>query len=101
MGLARFYERTCRPPTRELADAWLAVADDPTLILDATRFKAGDPRVPAILADGLSRWRRRDALAALAALDALKARDRRWLRIWPSKSGYWPCGSPATTTQAH
>lgn len=75
MGLARFLRTDMSATDQELADTWLAVADDPTLILDATRLKAGDPRVPAILADGLSRWRRRDALAALAALDALKTRD--------------------------
>ncbi len=75
MGLARFLRADMSVTDQELADTWLAVADDPTLVLDATRFKAGDPRVPAILADGLSRWRRRDALAALAALDTLKARD--------------------------
>ena len=75
MELARFLRTDMSATDQELADTWLAVADDPTLILDATRFKVGDPRVPAILADGLSRWRRRDALAALAALDALKTRD--------------------------
>ncbi|QQS55387.1 MAG: transglycosylase SLT domain-containing protein [Candidatus Competibacteraceae bacterium] len=75
IGLARFLRTDMSATDQDLADAWLAVADDPSLVLDATRFKAGDPRVPAILADGLSRWRRRDALAALAALDALKARD--------------------------
>lgn len=75
MGLARFLRTDMSATDQALADAWLAVADDPTRVLDATRFKAGDPRVPAILADGLSRWRRRDALAALAALDVLKARD--------------------------
>ncbi|MCP5159568.1 MAG: lytic transglycosylase domain-containing protein [Gammaproteobacteria bacterium] len=75
IGLARFLQMDMSTTDRELANAWLAVADDPTLILDPTRFKAGDPRVPAILADGLNRWRRRDALAAFAALDALKASD--------------------------
>jgi hypothetical protein len=101
MGLARFLRTDMSATDQELADAWLAVADDPTLVLDAARFKAGDPRVPAILADGLSRWRRRDALAALAALDALKARDPSLAPHLATKSGYWPCGSPATTTQAH
>ncbi len=74
-GLARFLRTDMPEADRELADAWLAVADDPTLILDATRLKTGDPRTPAILADGLQRWTRRDALAAAAALDVLKARD--------------------------
>ncbi|MDG4555524.1 MAG: transglycosylase SLT domain-containing protein [Candidatus Competibacter sp.] len=74
-GLARFLRADMPETDRELADAWLAIADDPTLILDAARFEPGDPRTPAILADGLQRWTRRDALAAAAALDALKQRE--------------------------
>ncbi len=75
IGLARFLRTDMPEADQSLADAWLAVADDPTLILDAARFKPGDPRIPAILADGLQRWTRRDALAATAALDALKQRE--------------------------
>lgn len=74
-GLARFLRADLPETDRPLADAWLAVADDPTLILDADRFNLDDPRVPPILADGLNRWRRRDALAAMTALDTLKARN--------------------------
>ena len=73
--LARYLQGDMPEADRERADAWLAVADNPALILDSTRFKADDPRTPIILADGLNRWRRRDALAALAALDTLKARN--------------------------
>ncbi|MDQ5908026.1 MAG: soluble lytic murein transglycosylase [Pseudomonadota bacterium] len=74
-GLTRFLRTEMAAADQRFADAWLAVADDPELILDAARFKADDPRTPVILADGLRRWLRRDALAAAAALDALKARD--------------------------
>lgn len=74
-GLARFLRTEMAAADQGLADTWLAVADDPALILDAARFKADDPRTPEILADGLRRWLRRDALAAAAALDVLKARD--------------------------
>ncbi len=74
-GLARFLRTEMAAADQGLADTWLAVADDPALILDAARFKADDPHTPEILADGLRRWLRRDALAAAVALDALKARD--------------------------
>ena len=74
-GLARFLRADMAETDQGVADAWLAVADDPTLVLEATRFKADDPRTPVILADGLQRWLRRDALGAAAALDALKERD--------------------------
>ncbi|MCB1776917.1 MAG: transglycosylase SLT domain-containing protein [Candidatus Competibacteraceae bacterium] len=73
--LARYLRADMPESDRPLADAWLAVADDPTRILDAALLKADEPRAPAILADGLHRWRRRDALAAMAALDTLKARN--------------------------
>ncbi len=76
-GLARYLRGTMSDADQKLADSWLAVAENPALILDASRFAADDPRIAAILSDGLSRWRRRDALTALAALDALKERDPR------------------------
>ena len=75
LALARFLRADMAEADRVVADSWLAVADDPALILEASRFKADDPRTPVILADGLQRWLRRDALAAAAALDTLKARD--------------------------
>jgi len=74
-GLARFLQADMAETDRLAADAWLAVADDPTRVLEATRFQTDDPRTPAILADGLQRWLRLDALAAAAALDVLKERD--------------------------
>ncbi|MCB1919457.1 MAG: transglycosylase SLT domain-containing protein [Candidatus Competibacteraceae bacterium] len=74
-GLARYLRADMPTNDQALADTWLAVANDPTLILDADRFNVDDPRVPPILADGLHRWRRRDALGAIAALDILKARN--------------------------
>ncbi|HOW77234.1 MAG TPA: transglycosylase SLT domain-containing protein [Candidatus Competibacteraceae bacterium] len=75
LGLARFLRADMPDADREWANAWLAVVDHPALILEAERFKSGDPRTPAILADGLRRWLRRDALAAVAAFDTLKERD--------------------------
>lgn len=76
-GLARYLRAMLNHADQKLADTWLAVAENPSLILDAARFATDDPRVAAILNDGLSRWRRRDALAAFAALDTLKERDPR------------------------
>ncbi len=73
-GLAKAL-RTDLPATdQKLADAWLAVANQPQQILDASLLAADDPRVGAILNDGLKRWGKRDALAAVAALDTLKER---------------------------
>jgi soluble lytic murein transglycosylase len=77
LGLARFLRATMDDTDQKLADTWLAVAENPSLIQDADRFDTTDPRVAAILNDGLSQWRRRDALAALTALDTLKERDPR------------------------
>ncbi|MFO7640990.1 MAG: transglycosylase SLT domain-containing protein, partial [Candidatus Competibacteraceae bacterium] len=98
-GLARFLRGTMSEADQKLADSWLAVAENPRLILDAARFETNDPRVAAILSDGLSRWRRSDALAALTALDALKQRapqlaaaladEERLLALWIA-SDYHP-----------
>lgn len=74
-GLARFLQADMPEADRLLADTWLAVASDPALILDGGQLKTDDPRVLPVLIDGLGRWRRRDALAAAAALDTLKAHD--------------------------
>lgn len=74
-NLAQFLRTEMPEADREWADAWLAVADQPALLLQNERFKSDDPRVPAIFADGLRRWLRQDPLAAAAAFDGLKARD--------------------------
>ena len=67
--------RTALPaPDQPLADAWLAVAENPPLVLDAARFTGADPRTAAIFNDGLKRWGKRDPVAAAAALDTLKTR---------------------------
>ena len=73
-NLARFLARDMAPADRALADTWLAVVEQPTLILDANRIPGNDPRSAAILNDGLRRWLLRDAPAAAAALDTLKTR---------------------------
>ena len=67
--------RTAMPAADQtLADAWLSVAENPRLLLDAGRLNLDDPRTWAILSDGLERWGKRNPLDAAAALDTLKAR---------------------------
>ena len=67
--------RAAMPATDQtLADAWLSIAGNPALILDAGRFDPDDPRAAPILSDGLERWGQRNALDAAAALEALKVR---------------------------
>jgi soluble lytic murein transglycosylase len=74
LGLAKVL-RAAMPATEQtLADAWLSVAENPRMVLDADRFDVNDPRSPLILSDGLQRWGKRDAQEAAAALDALKQR---------------------------
>jgi len=61
--------RPAMPATDQtLADAWLSIAGNPALILDAGRFDPNDPRAASILSDGLERWGQRNALDAAAAL---------------------------------
>ncbi|PIE83295.1 MAG: lytic murein transglycosylase [Candidatus Contendobacter odensis] len=74
-GLARFLLADMPAADRSLARSWLAIADNPTLILDTTQLPTGDPRIIAILNNGLNRWRQHNARAAAAALDVLKKRD--------------------------
>ncbi|MFO1423674.1 MAG: transglycosylase SLT domain-containing protein [Candidatus Competibacteraceae bacterium] len=59
---------------RALADAWLGIADNPSLTLDMGQINPDDPRAAAILSDGLERWGQRNAFDAAAALDTLKTR---------------------------
>lgn len=67
--------RAAMPVTDQgLADAWLSIAENPPLILDAGRLDPDDPRAAPILSDGLERWGQRNALDAAAALDAFKKR---------------------------
>ncbi|MDS4022065.1 MAG: transglycosylase SLT domain-containing protein [Candidatus Competibacter sp.] len=75
-GLAKALRADLPAADQKLADAWLAVADNPQRVLDAVRFDARDPRIAAILSDGLKQWGKRDPLAAAAALDTLKERYR-------------------------
>lgn len=73
-SLAKVLRADLPPTEQKLADAWLAVAGQPQLVLDASLFAGDSPRTAAILNDGLKRWGKRDALAAAAALDTLKER---------------------------
>ncbi len=74
LGLARALRVELPDAEQKLAEAWLAVADQPQLVLDAARFAGDDSRIAAIFSDGLNRWGKRDPVAAAAALDALKER---------------------------
>ena len=71
-ALARTLRTAMPAADQTLADAWLSVADNPRLVLDAGRLDPGDPRAVPILSDGLKRWGQRNALDAGAALDTLK-----------------------------
>lgn len=74
LGLARALRIELPDAEQKLAEAWLAVADQPQLVLDAARFAGDDSRTAAIFSDGLNRWGKQDPVAAAAALDALKER---------------------------
>ena len=74
VGLAKALRPAMPASDQTLADAWLSVTGNPTLILDAGRFDFNDPRTASILNDGLERWGQRNALDAAVALDALKTR---------------------------
>ncbi len=82
LRLARFLRPELSAADQPLADLWLAVADNPQLILDAGRIRGDDPRSGAIFADALKQWGKRDALAAAAALDTLKERYRALASHW-------------------
>lgn len=70
--------RTLRPELlttdQPLADAWLAMAVDPQLVLDPARLPKDDARAGPLIATILQWWGKRDVLAAAAALDTLKQR---------------------------
>ena len=99
LSLAKALRTELSAADQKLADVWLAVADNPQSVLDASRLAAADPRTAAILNDGLKRWGKRDPVAAAAALDTLKKRDstlasqwsetERWLALWIA-SDYHP-----------
>lgn len=74
LGLARALRVELPDAEQKLAEAWLAVADQPQWVLDAARFASDDSRTAAIFSDGLNRWGKRDPVAATAALDVLKTR---------------------------
>jgi soluble lytic murein transglycosylase len=75
-GLAKTLRAAMPAAEQTLADTWLSVAENPRMVLDASRFDFNDPRTAPILSDGLERWGKRNALEAAAALDTLKERDR-------------------------
>lgn len=73
-GLARHLRTAMPPADQTLADAWLRISADPPVLLDPKALDLTEPRVAAIVSDGLYRWSRRDPLAAAAALDQIKQR---------------------------
>lgn len=75
LKLARYLRNALSEADGAWADAWLAVAERPELILHIELLKHSAARQPAILAYGLRRWMRNDALAAAAALDTLQQHD--------------------------
>lgn len=99
LGLAKILREALPAADQKLADHWLVIAGDPPRLLENGRFDFSDPRTGLIISDGLERWGKRDALAAAAALDTLKQRDRqlalqlaeveRWLALWIA-SDYHP-----------
>ncbi len=98
-GLAKTLREALPAADQKWADQWLSIVGNPPLLLEPGRFDLSDPRSALILSDGLKRWGRRDILAALTALDSLKARDQqlapqlaeveRWLALWIA-SDYHP-----------
>ncbi len=107
LSLAKTLRDSLPATEQKLAGHWLAIADDPHRLLEPGRFDVNDPRTVVILSDGLKRWGKRDALAAAAALDTLKERDRslapqlanveRWLALWIA-SDYHPTALVRLTT---
>jgi soluble lytic murein transglycosylase len=67
---------------RATAELWLAVDDNPRLVLDSSRCDINKPHVVDILLHGLRRWSRLDSVSAATALDTLKAR-------YPLDGGPW------------
>lgn len=82
LGLARALRAELAAADQPLADAWLAVADNPRSLLEPARIPAGDPRAATLIGEGLKAWGKRDALAAAAALDTLKERYRPFAPQW-------------------
>lgn len=77
MKLARYLRTTMSEDNGAWADTWLALTEQPQLLLHNERLQQDDARRPALIADALRRWMRMDALAANAALDTLHQRDAR------------------------
>ncbi len=74
--LARQLQTLLPANDQATAALWLAVNDNPRLLLDANRFELNNPHTLDILLQGLHRWSRMDSVSAAPALDILKARYR-------------------------
>jgi len=72
LRLARYLRSLMPTQDQTTAALWLAVDDDPQLILQSERFAAQHPRTADILLHGLKRWSQQDSVSAAAALDTLK-----------------------------
>lgn len=73
-GLGRYLKGLMTDKDRAAAELWMAVDENPRLILQPNRFDRNDPRLIPILIHGLQRWSQADSVAAAAALDRLKRR---------------------------
>lgn len=63
------------PEDQDWARLWLAVDQNPALILQDSRLQAsGDEHVEMIVAHGLMRWMNRDSVAAAPAVDEIRRR---------------------------
>ncbi|MEE4376936.1 MAG: transglycosylase SLT domain-containing protein [Candidatus Competibacteraceae bacterium] len=72
LRLARYLRSLMPAQDQTTAALWLAVDDDPQLILQSERFVRQHPRTADILLHGLKRWSQQDSVSAAAALDTLK-----------------------------
>lgn len=73
-NLARHLQTLLPEPDQATARLWLAVDDNPRLILEEGRFAPDQPLTPLIILHGLNRWSNVDALSTAAALDTIKGR---------------------------
>jgi soluble lytic murein transglycosylase len=74
--LARQLQTLLPANDQATAALWLAVNDNPRLLLDANRFELNNPHTLDIFLQGLRRWSRMDSVSAASAWDTLKARYR-------------------------
>lgn len=82
LSLARMLRAELATADQTLADTWLAIANNPPLLADPARLSLEDSRNAPLINAALKWWGKRDLLAAIATLDALKARQ-------PALASHW------------